>query len=80
MKLIGGQRYTAVRTGKNRGERFFRTFTFIAAYDQEPEPWGHGRTEVDQDRVFVRQATRFPEIPWESVPDLVVTGSIQEVK
>lgn len=74
--LRKGQRYSATRTGKNRhGERFYRTFTFVAAHDQEVEPFIRREDSVDQDRVFVEQATRFGTV--QSVPDLVVTGSIE---
>lgn len=68
--LVKGQRYKATTTGTIRGERFYRPVTFIAARDQEPEPFIRGREMTpDQDRVFV--ASHFG-----SEPRLYVAGSI----
>lgn len=74
--LTAGQKFTATVTGTLRGQRFFRERTFVASRDQEVEVFIRGEGRIDQDRVFVRQATRHAELPWISVPELIVAGTI----
>jgi hypothetical protein len=74
MELITGEMYTGTVTGKVGGERVFKTLTFIAARDQEPEPFIRNReTTPDQDRVFVQH-------PHGSAPALFIAGSIEKYK
>lgn len=69
--LSKGARYVGTATGVLHGERVYRDVTFIAARDQEPEPFTRGKASPDQDRVFVQH-------PHGSAPQLFVAGSIRE--
>lgn len=72
--LVAGRRYEGTTTGTVRGQRVFRTLQFVAARNQEPEPFFRGGVSApDQDRVFIAREGS-------SRPELFVTGSIRQVQ
>jgi hypothetical protein len=73
-----GQRYRGKIAYTLLGVRGEREVTFVAARDQDPEPFIRGRVSTpDQDRVFIFQ--RGAMAPLFTVPALFIADSIEAV-